>query len=291
MRVLVIDDESILLTQLGEYLTAKGFVVTTADDGKSGWDIFTQTPNNFDAILSDIKMPVWSGLKLLERLRRDNYEVPVIFMTGHGEMQTCIDALQLGAYDFILKPFKLNVLKEALDRLKSFQQPVLQMNELLPQVRIELEIPVQSNTDLISPIIQYLQSYFDSFCKLHGIDSYKIGLSLTEALTNAIVHGNLEVDSSLRDESYDLYMDMIHERETDPEYAQRQALLRCRINPQYIEFEIHDAGKGFKWNSLPLYKPLDLIAHGRGLVIIQMTMTETKWNDQGNCITMRKLFK
>lgn len=117
-EILVIDDEISIRKTLSEILSFEGYKVAEATDGADG---LTQFKNKkFDAVLCDIKMPKMDGMDFLHNAMEIAPEVPVIMISGHGTIETAVEAVKKGAYDFIAKPPDLNrlliTLRNALDR-------------------------------------------------------------------------------------------------------------------------------------------------------------------------------
>lgn len=117
-KILVIDDEKSIRSTLKEILEYEGHEVTDAQDGQEGFNK-TET-DKFDIILCDIKMPKMDGMELLEKLMEKQTDTPIIMISGHGTIETAVEAIKKGAYDFISKPLDLNrmliTLRNALDR-------------------------------------------------------------------------------------------------------------------------------------------------------------------------------
>jgi DNA-binding NtrC family response regulator len=105
-KILVIDDETSIRTALKEILEYESFEVSEAEDGAAAIKIVEK--ENFDLIFCDIKMPRMDGIELLSRLKEKGVESPIVMITGHGSVETAVDALKKGAYDFIQKPLDLN---------------------------------------------------------------------------------------------------------------------------------------------------------------------------------------
>ncbi|MBM3324706.1 MAG: response regulator, partial [Calditrichaeota bacterium] len=113
--ILVVDDEETILTVLKNLLSIRGHTAITALDTRQALSLYRNN-SSFDAVLTDIRMPGPSGLELLEEIRRDNAELPVLVMTGYGEYQIAVDALRKGATDYLEKPFSADELFAALER-------------------------------------------------------------------------------------------------------------------------------------------------------------------------------
>lgn len=113
-KILVIDDEQPTLKMFTMLLEAMGFAVLTAEDGKAGLDVFnSERP---DIVLTDIKMPTMDGIEVLKSIKQVNPHAEVIVITGHGDMDLAIQALNLDATDFINKPVQRQALSQALER-------------------------------------------------------------------------------------------------------------------------------------------------------------------------------
>lgn len=105
-KILIIDDEAAIRGALKEILEYESFEVSEAEDGISALKIVDK--EQFDLIFCDIKMPKMDGLEVLEKLKEKGIETPVVIITGHGTVDTAVEALKKGAYDFIQKPLDLN---------------------------------------------------------------------------------------------------------------------------------------------------------------------------------------
>jgi len=105
-KILVIDDEAPIRNSLKEILEYEKYTVDTAEDGPTGLHILGK--EKFDVIFCDIKMPKMDGLEVLAKIQESGSEVPVIMISGHGTVDTAVEALKNGAYDFIQKPLDLN---------------------------------------------------------------------------------------------------------------------------------------------------------------------------------------
>ena len=114
MKILVIDDEKPTLSMFKLFLTAYGFDVETARDGETGLERFHELKP--DIVFTDIKMPGMDGLEVLKKIRETDTQVQVIIITGHGDMDKAIQALDLDASDFINKPVERQALDSALNR-------------------------------------------------------------------------------------------------------------------------------------------------------------------------------
>jgi DNA-binding NtrC family response regulator len=118
MKVLIIDDEKSIRNTLKEILEFEGHEISLAADGVEG--LALATAESFDVIFSDIKMPNMDGMELLDKLSESNVEASVIMISGHGSIDSAVECIKKGAFDFIQKPLDLNriliTLRNATDR-------------------------------------------------------------------------------------------------------------------------------------------------------------------------------
>jgi len=116
--ILIIDDEKAIRKTLSEILSFEGYTIEEAVDGEEGLKKFGL--KNYDVVLCDIKMPKLDGIEFLEKAKLKNADVPIIMISGHGNIDTAVDAVKKGAFDYISKPPDLNrlliTLRNAIDR-------------------------------------------------------------------------------------------------------------------------------------------------------------------------------
>jgi DNA-binding NtrC family response regulator len=117
-NILIIDDEKAIRKTLTEILSYEGYKIEEAGDGEEGLKKFRE--KTFDVVLCDIKMPKLDGLEFLDKARESNPDVPVIMISGHGTIETAVEAVKKGAYDYISKPPDLNrlliTIRNAMDK-------------------------------------------------------------------------------------------------------------------------------------------------------------------------------
>lgn len=117
-EILIIDDEKAIRKTLTEILTFEGYKIEEAADGEEGMKKFKE--KTFDLVLCDIKMPKMDGIEFLEKAGEINSDVPIIMISGHGNIETAVEAVKKGAYDYISKPPDLNrlliTIRNAMDK-------------------------------------------------------------------------------------------------------------------------------------------------------------------------------
>ncbi|RJP81669.1 MAG: sigma-54-dependent Fis family transcriptional regulator [Candidatus Zixiibacteriota bacterium] len=112
--MLVVDDEALVRDFLREALTRRSYHVDIAEDGKQAREVLKE--QSFDLVLTDLKMPGVTGLDLLKFLKAHQPDTPVIMMTAYGTIENAVEAMRLGAFDYITKPFTSGELELILDR-------------------------------------------------------------------------------------------------------------------------------------------------------------------------------
>ena len=132
MRILIVDDDYALREQLQQILTRQRYIVETATDGEEALDKLSETP--FDLIILDIMMPKIDGLTALKEMRREGIDAPVLMLTVKGDMADKVKGLDLGADDYLAKPFSLEELwarvRALLRRSGSQRESVFQVEDL-----------------------------------------------------------------------------------------------------------------------------------------------------------------
>jgi response regulator RpfG family c-di-GMP phosphodiesterase len=153
-RLLVVDDEKVIREILAEFLTMEGYVVRSVEDGQKALDELKLRP--YDMVISDLKMPKLSGLQLLEKITEANINVLTVIMTGFGTVETAIEAMKKGAYDYILKPFKveevIHVVQRGLDRQR-LKAENIRLSEALTLYKISEAIATSLDIDHVLNVI------------------------------------------------------------------------------------------------------------------------------------------
>ena len=142
-KILIIDDEKAIRRSIREILEFEKYQVDEAEDGSQGLELALK--NNYDVILSDIKMPKLDGVELMQKLKEANSESSLILMSGHGNIETAVDAVKNGAYDYLAKPIDLN-------RLLVSVRNALQKTELVHETKV-LKKKIAKSVDMVGESI------------------------------------------------------------------------------------------------------------------------------------------
>jgi diguanylate cyclase (GGDEF)-like protein len=132
-RILVVDDEESLRSMLSEVLTDDGYEVTSAENGEQALEIFRKSP--FPVVITDILMPGVNGIDLLQEIKKSFPDTQVIIMTSHASLETAINALRSGAYDYLVKPFEdLELISAVVNRAVEKIGLIEKNNELIEKL-------------------------------------------------------------------------------------------------------------------------------------------------------------
>src|SRR5690554_2413495 len=108
MKILIIDDERSIRNTLKEILEYEDYKVVLAENGEQALAILESGKEQIDTIFCDIKMPGIDGIEVLDKIQEMGLDIPVIMISGHGNIDTAVECIKKGAYDFIEKPLDLN---------------------------------------------------------------------------------------------------------------------------------------------------------------------------------------
>ncbi|MBN2329639.1 MAG: response regulator [Candidatus Omnitrophica bacterium] len=291
--ILIVDDEKIICDLLVSILQESGdYRLLTASDGEEALEIFQK--EEIDLVFTDLRMPIMGGIELLAEIRQKRPTIPVVIITGYGRREDVIEAMRLGASNFLLKP-------QEIDMIYSVASKILRMR---CQEKLEQEIyqfftedyrffTMPNDLQYTLPLIDVLTDKIEQIGVCDASEIINIRFALDEALVNAIIHGNLEIDSSIKGASLDKMMEFdkfVQERSEKEPYKQRTVKVSRQLTPDFVRFTIEDQGKGFNWRVLPeSLDGVDLLSnYGRGLFLIRTFMSSVEFNDAGNRITLTK---
>ena len=119
-RILVVDDEESTRSMLSDYFIDLGYDVETANDGEDALKKFI--PGAFDCVISDLFMPTIDGLELLKKIKNEDHEVFFLVMTGFPAIDSAVNAMKEGAYDYITKPFHMDDIRMKVERAISVKK-------------------------------------------------------------------------------------------------------------------------------------------------------------------------
>ena len=132
-KILVIDDEATIRKFFVRFLTREKYKISTASNGEKGIEISKK--ENPDLIILDLKMPGIDGIETLKRIKKLNQRVIIIVLTAYGTMETAGEAMKLGAYDFISKPFDIARIRVSLKKALEMQRLSEEVAKLRSKVK------------------------------------------------------------------------------------------------------------------------------------------------------------
>ena len=287
--VLVVDDGPVDRRMVGKILDAEPSLSTVfADHGKQALEQIEASPP--DVVLTDIQMPEMDGLTLVTEIRRRFPFLPVILMTAHGSEDTAIDALRQGAASYVPKRRLARDLIETIEGVLAAAQYGREQHRLFESwLHSEYSFRLDNDPALLGRMVAQAQQYLREQPGIDETTIIRIGVALHEALTNAMHHGNLELDSALCDSDAGEYDALLQQRLDMEPYRSRRIHVSIRETPEEGRYVIRDEGPGFNTASLVtdctdpehLERP-----YGRGLFLIRAFMDEVAHNAAGNEITM-----
>jgi DNA-binding response OmpR family regulator len=289
-RILVVDDEEQIIDILTLNFRKWGYEVESAMDGETAFRMIMKSPP--DLLVTDIKMPKMTGLELIQRLKREGVEIPVVVITAYFDIDNAIQAIRLGALNFFKKPFDFRIIRNAIFKIEKMKYSQVEKAVALKYYKKgEISFVIPSNVDLIDGISKYITDRAAELGYISGPQKFYFQLAIDEAISNAILHGNLRIkeleernsDGRTREELY-------RERIAQPGYFDKKVTVTATIEPSKLEIAVRDEGEGFDQTELP--DPTDnenvFKYHGRGIFVIRNVMDDVRFNAKGNEITMVK---
>jgi response regulator RpfG family c-di-GMP phosphodiesterase len=153
-RILVVDDERVIREILSDFLSLEGYVVRTVEDGVEALKELQR--KSYNLVISDLKMPNMGGLELIERMTSAQIPVLTVIMTGFGTVETAIECMKKGAYDYILKPFKveevIHIVQRGLDRQR-LQHENIRLKDALSIYKVSEAIATQLSLERVLDLV------------------------------------------------------------------------------------------------------------------------------------------
>ena len=291
--VLIADDEAMIRDIIKrKLLAATDFSIVEAEDGQDALEKLGQ--HRIDLVITDIKMPRMTGIELLGEMRQAGFDIPVIVITGYGTLNDAIEALRLGAANFVKKPFQANELLSVIDKVFTVHEEKVFLRDIVPFIKeqkADLELP--NDHHLFQGAITFANEVLRNCWPEYISSMLDVKICIYEALLNAFEHGNLEITSAEKEKALNEdplgYEKYLSDRTRLEPYSNRKIRLHFDVNSETASFVVNDEGPGFDYAALPdPTDPENLMRNlGRGLLLINSIMDEAKFNESGNEITMK----
>ena len=291
-RILVVEDSPDQAKLITALLKSEGHNVDLTANGREALSALDKLEP--DLILTDLDMPEMNGLELVQAVASDGCTVPIVLMAAFGTEETAAQALAKGAASYIPKRLLSRDLGSTLNRILAICGARRERGRILKNlVRSHLTFELENKTELVGPLVAMFEETLVAQLGEEGESHIlQLGTAVSEALLNAIYHGNLELDSDLREQDMDEFSREVRSRAERSPYMERRVRMDSWIDPAEARIMIRDQGGGFDPDDLP--DPLDpanmLKSSGRGLFLIRTFMDEVVHNEKGNEITMIKRF-
>jgi CheY-like chemotaxis protein/anti-sigma regulatory factor (Ser/Thr protein kinase) len=287
---LVVDDSPLDRRLIGGLLEKDPqWTVHYAQDGLEALEQMRRTLP--DLVITDLLMPGMDGLALVRAVRKEYPAVPVILITAQGSDEIAVDALQQGAATYVPKHALASDLVASIRAVMAVSGHRKRQARFMDCLRrTSCEFVLDNDDTLFPPLVGFLQDSATQLGLCDETDRVRIGIALEEALVNALYHGNLELDSSLREADCKAYGDLAHQRRLELPYRDRRIHVRAQLARDLGVFVVRDDGPGFNPCALP--DPTDPAnlerVTGRGVLLMRSFMDEICYNSTGNEVTLTK---
>lgn len=288
--VLIVDDSPIDRALAGGLFQKQAKCdVVYAENGQAGLQlVLDQKP---DLIVTDMQMPVMNGLELVEKLRKEEIQIPVILMTATGSEDLAIEALRVGASSYVAKRTLAQRLVDTARMVLANANEDREQNVLMGRLQTHSEIfQLHNRPEECRSMSRHLQTMLARIWNLSQTSRLRVGLALEEALLNALYHGNLEVSSSLKELPDNSFYDLVARRQSELPYCERLIEVTSVTTADESRYVIRDQGPGFDVANLPDPSDPENItrASGRGVMLMHAFMDQVHFNQRGNEVTLLK---
>ncbi len=287
--VLIVDDSPVDRALAAGLLEKASIEVSHAGDGREALEKISQDPP--DLVLTDLQMPHIDGLELVDQIRQDHPLIPVVLMTSKGSEEIAVESLRRGASSYVPKKVLAQELVPTIQSILAVAIPRRARSELmLSMTGCRFEFELANRYSLIPGLVRFLEERAVQMGLCDEMEAVRLSVALQEALVNALYHGNLELDSKLREQDLEAYHDAAEERaELDP-YKDRRIRVEATVSRDRAVFVIADEGPGFDPATLPdpTAPPNLEKVSGRGVMLMRTMMDEVRFNEEGNQVTLVK---
>jgi CheY-like chemotaxis protein len=263
IQVLIVDDDREVMTMLADIVRELNLTPVTASHGQEAMEKLKG--QKIDLIITDLVMPKMDGLELIKQSRQLNAKIPIAVISGHGEAQNVIEALNRGAYNFVSKPFTIKEIEAIIKKGLRLREFSLGTHKILEGIRNYTEINIPNNPHYLPPATLYIVRE----CQWRGIDDEdqlsNVSVCADELLTNALIHGN-ELDED------------------------KKISIQLVFDSEKFTMSFEDEGRGFDYHKLMAALSAEQVVPPtkRGLFIVKSLMDELSFNESGNKVTAVK---
>lgn len=244
-----------------------------------------------DLLLLDVSSPEVHAAEWIEALSAEQPLLPIVVAADDRSEDEAREALSTSAAGYVPLDRLTTALAPVVRRVLSLTgRPPGRMSVQASQTSQSTAFELGNDPDCVAAIVEHVTTQCCRFGVAGGQEQVRVAIALEEALLNAIIHGNLQVSSDLRERSDNAFRSLVENRRRDPRYAGRRVRLNCDVDPQCARIVIRDEGPGFDVRQLP--DPRDSThltrASGRGVLLMRSFMDEVVYNSVGNEVTLVK---
>ena len=289
--LLVVDDSRVDRRLVGGLLQKTGeYEVIYAENGRDALErLELDIP---DAVLTDLHMPEMNGLELVQAIKSDYPLIPVLLMTAQGSEELAVEALRLGAASYVTKRRLGEDLISTVHQILEAASSTRGGTRLLNRIScLETSYILPNETKLVHALSAQVRDTMRAMRIFPENDRLRISIAFEESLLNALYHGNLEVDSSLRDDDYGAYEDLARRRSLQRPYIDRQLYVDISLTQQAARFSVRNEGPGFDPEAIPDPTEPEYLNRpsGRGMLLMRSFMDEVHYSEGGRQVTMMKV--
>jgi len=242
-----------------------------------------------DLVLTDLHMPQMDGLELVKAIQQMTPHLPVVVMTSRGSESKAVAALAAGAASYLPKALLeadlLPTCRRVLDSAALRRDHAALLDHLTEE---RFELILENERRHIAALVDLIVGRCLQFDVCSHTRAPRIGVAIEEAVVNAMIHGNLEVSSELREQSYALYDRLVAERMQMSPYRERRLTARVHVTRQQCQVSICDEGPGFDQEQLRDPTDPENLARvsGRGILLMRTFLDDVCYNERGNHVTL-----
>ncbi|HEX3146458.1 MAG TPA: ATP-binding protein [Gemmataceae bacterium] len=244
-----------------------------------------------DVILVDLGNPHIEGVDLVESLRSKLPHTPIVLMSAPYAVSVALEAIRKGANNHFPRDLLDSEPAAILETLRAAATENRRRADFASRLdHMAFEFTLDNDRASIPAVVGRLVEAAIDIGLCDRLSAMRVGVAIEECLLNAVIHGNLEVSSELRQVDESHYDRQIEERRRRAPFAQRRVRLTARISRHEGTFVVHDEGRGFDVKKIP--DPTDpenlFRVGGRGILLMRSFMTAVQFSDRGNRVTLTK---
>ena len=287
--ILIADEDRDDRAQIGAIIeTDPSLTAIYAGDGADALAQFEKVKP--DLVLTDLQMPIMDGVGLVHAVRQKCASTPIVVMTSHGSQELAAEALAVGAASYVPKSEAENELLHTVQHVLTLatRRRPRPLPAALKQIRRVYVIGNDSH--LITSLVGHLQENLVQVGLCDESEQIRFGVAIEEALINAMIHGNLEIDSDVKEADPARFDSFVQHRRAEAPFKDRKIEVEIELSAEEAIVTIGDQGQGFDPSSLP--DPTDPEnlekVSGRGVLLMRSFMDEVRFNESGNQVTLVK---